>query len=305
MAYTPPPMPGRGTLMGPPPPTDERKVTVNPQATETPLESEPELEPPPEKTYPCGCPFPGQHKTDCMWSMWEQMRDNYLQTKELMGKFMTQAVSMQEGDARPKCECPPSCHGRDLGEAMGLQQMHGVTVPWGQHLQTRQIPAGPTQTPGYPVESEARQAMEEQKRIKNTWVQFLNIFNMSMDLANDVSRDRWEANKRRKERARLERQERLEEQRRQRQARSSITTTTATEKTPDQSKKKGEEKLAKDEPKRGVQKSQSESISKAASPEPEQQAEPVEETAPEETTPDPEQTAPEEAEATEEPAEAG
>ncbi|KAG8311848.1 hypothetical protein J6590_035931 [Homalodisca vitripennis] len=236
-------------------------------------------------------------------------------TKELMGKFMTQAVSMQEGEARPKCECPPCCHGRDLGEAMGIQQMHGVTVPWGQHLQTQtqQFPAGPTQSLGYPMESEARRAMEEQKRIKNTWVQFLNIFNMSMDLANDVSRDRWEANKRRKERARLERQERLEEQRRQRQARSSITSTTTAEKTPEKSKKKGEEKLAKDEPKSGVQKSQSDSQSKAASPEPDQQSSAVEETAPGETAPEetaPEQTAPEEAapeaaEATEEPAEAG
>lgn len=69
--------------------------------------------------------------------------------------------------------------------------------------------------------SESRKLVEEQQRIKKTWAQFLNIFDIALDMANDVSKDRWEATRRRKERERLERQERKEEERRERQERYS------------------------------------------------------------------------------------
>lgn len=48
-----------------------------------------------------------------------------------MGQFMKQVDGLQTGaKAKAECECPSSCHGKDLGKAMGLQQMQGVTVPW-------------------------------------------------------------------------------------------------------------------------------------------------------------------------------
>lgn len=55
----------------------------------------------------------------------------FTRTKTLMGQFMTQVDGLQtDAKAKAECECPSSCHGKDLGRAMGLQQMQGVTVPW-------------------------------------------------------------------------------------------------------------------------------------------------------------------------------
>lgn len=55
----------------------------------------------------------------------------FTRTKTLMGQFMTQVDGLQtDAKAKAECECPSSCHGKDLGKAMGLQQMQGVTVPW-------------------------------------------------------------------------------------------------------------------------------------------------------------------------------
>lgn len=60
-------------------------------------------------------------------------------------------------------------------------------------------------------ESQTRKLMEEQRKMKNLWAQFMNIFDMALDLADEASNARWMLNFRRKEDERLACKKRIEE----------------------------------------------------------------------------------------------